>query len=223
MLRDLGPVRRTLAALITTIALLGSGCTSSEPDGATSSAAPADVDAPVWTLDIGAIGQPVITADTAVVISRARDDELDIVGVDVANGEERWRYPYSPGYIPAGYELAPVVATGGRGRELVVFQSPEREPEAFAPMLAVDPATGDVVHRTDRVLAHEPLGSCADGRDVCTTLLRSSGDPDRRWRWDLSTGSLTRRGDGDTGGRPRDRSARALLHRCASRRADRAT
>ena len=71
---------------------------------------------PSWTTKIPAVGQPVMAGQVAVVIAKARKDELDIVGLSASTGKEIWRHPYSPGDVATGYGLHPSWSSHPKGR-----------------------------------------------------------------------------------------------------------
>jgi hypothetical protein len=155
--------------------------------------APDDRQVPVrpdWTRPLPLLTQPVVAGSTAVVLVRARGDEIDVVGVGVGDGEVRWRHPFSPARVAEGYELGVDLVADADGVERVVFQRPGTG-EALAweaPVVAVDPASGRVVRRTPPLTLTQPVEGCEDGQDACLVVegLSAYGD----LRFDLSTGEL---------------------------------
>lgn len=162
-------------ALALVLLLTLAGCTGARTPDAPEPGAPtsseSELVSPAWSTRLEVIGQPVVTGRTAVVLARARRDELDIVGVDVRTGRISWRRAYSPGGIPTGYDLEPTVVEAGRA-EYVVFQSPSRDrlraASWVAPVLSVEPASGRVVSRSTPVAVLEPWRSCVGSVGVCS-------------------------------------------------------
>lgn len=125
----------------------------------------------VWRTELEPIGQPVVSGSTALVIVRARGDELDMLGVSVRDGRVRWRHPYSPGATSSGYLLEPEVIKADRGAEFVVFQEAARglgpASSTVGSTVQVFPRTGDVINRTPPMELYSPWSTCPDGRDAC--------------------------------------------------------
>jgi hypothetical protein len=92
----------TPTLLLTAPLLLGlvAGCSSVEPsvvsrDTSTPTSDPAPpAFAPRWKAEVRVVKGPVISQDLAVVVERLRGGGLDLLGLDLQTGEERWRVPY---------------------------------------------------------------------------------------------------------------------------------
>ena len=169
--------------MVPVVALLMSGCSitflpevtvSQPPEEVT----PADVLTgepvePVWELPGVAVGQPTVVDGVVVVVMAARDDELDIIGIDAKYGDELWRFPYSPG--SHGHErLQPLFTPSRDGKGHVVFQRAEtgldKKSGFRLPLVVVDPVSGDVVAESDPVAFDGVLRTCPDGHDACVRL-----------------------------------------------------
>ncbi|WP_250446986.1 PQQ-like beta-propeller repeat protein, partial [Actinotalea sp. C106] len=152
---------------------------------------------PTWSLDLNVIGQPSVTGGVAVVLTRARDREVDMVGVDVATGEQLWSHPWSPGSVPAGFPFTPATSEDSTGTPVALATVPTQDPSAETtsdlprPIVALDARTGEELHRADATLTSTPVGACDDGTDLCFT---PSGAPSLRV--DLTDGSARTEEDG---------------------------
>lgn len=168
---------------------------------ATSSAAPPDPDQQIaedWWLEMELIGQPAVAAGTAVVLESVRGKELDIVGVEVTTGEEAWRLPWGPGAAWFGDQerLTPTIAHDADGAAYAVFARPKRqlneESSAFAPIVVVELATGEVVGRTGPVRLEQMLVECSGGFDACAMATRRGEDESAPLRIGLPDAAVTR-------------------------------
>jgi hypothetical protein len=174
---------------------------SATPEGPKRDTTPATV---AWTVDLDVIGQPEVTGTTAVVIARASGKRLEIVGVDTTTGQKRWSHPFSPGGAVPGILLEPAVSKTAAGEDRVVFYLAPDEPagddsDFVTPIVSVDPATGDIEHRTDKLRGTEPVSSCDDGTDVCVRGVVGGRGTYVNLRLDLDTGKLSRAKDGAPG------------------------
>lgn len=178
----------TLLALAVPLTLVGcSGGDPSEPSpsspgaGETSSSGspgesvvrddrPVD---PTWEVELDVLGQPVVEDGVALVLAKAPGRAVQVVAVDAATGERLWSRPWSPGGVPTGYSLEPVVARSKTERAVTVFSVPPRDLSATSPdmwrlpLAVVDLRTGKEVARTDSVELLTPPSSCDDEVDVC--------------------------------------------------------
>jgi len=151
--------------------------------------------APAWEVKLDAASQPVVTDGVAVLAVKVRKDELDLVGIEVATGDEVWRTPYSPGPggVPRGVTARPVLVPSANGPERVVFQRPPEKVDEKSgwelQLVSVDPASGGVVSESgERVRLLRAIEVCPDGHDAC-----SIGDFDgeeRRFRYEIETGRI---------------------------------
>lgn len=125
-----------------------------------------------------------------MAVVRARGDELDVVALDVEDGDVRWRQPFRGMPDHRSTWMGELVHRADSGEEYVVFQpagtGARLSDEAPAPYVAVDPVSGRVVARTKPVRAGYPARSCRDDRDVCLTLGADNhfGRPITRWDLD---------------------------------------
>ncbi|MET0820191.1 MAG: PQQ-binding-like beta-propeller repeat protein [Aeromicrobium sp.] len=172
--------------------------TSATPQGPQRDTRPATV---AWTTDLDVIGQPLVTGTTAVVIARASGKRLEIVGVDTTTGLKRWSHPYSPGGGAPGILVEPVVSSTASGEARVVFYLAPDKPKGddtdfVTPVVSVDPVTGDIERRTDKLLGVEPVGSCDDGTDVCVRGAVGGRGAYGNLRVDLGAGKVATTRDG---------------------------
>ncbi|AWB92581.1 hypothetical protein [Aeromicrobium chenweiae] len=151
---------------------------------------------PAWTVERKMLGQPKVVGRTAVAIVKARQHELDLIGVDTATGTVRWKHPYSPGAQAPGYALSPVIAKDEDGTESVVLLEPPRPLSLdnpghwLTPIVVLDPATGKERSRTRNVYAATPLDECGDEVDACLRASYGAGRGYQSLRVDLGTGRL---------------------------------
>lgn len=145
-----------------------------------------------WTYRARAHANPLVAGDTLVVVVEARTDELDVVGLDRATGEERWRSPFLTTGKAAGLFLGDLVYESAGGEPYVVFQLAPRGDALAAgrpqPYVALDPATGREVARTRPLRTSYGPVVCDDGRDVCLRVGGESVFSETRWvlgRWRL--------------------------------------
>jgi outer membrane protein assembly factor BamB len=145
-----------------------SGCSPAQESAPAHPSFGGEVAEATWRVPMRALAQPVVVDGVAVVVVQARQDELDIVALDAATGEEKWRYPYSPG---AGLADVPVVVNDGEGGKVVVFQRPPQDlqmnPGMKLPLAAVDLTTGELVSQSEPHTIDTRLVECADGYDAC--------------------------------------------------------
>jgi hypothetical protein len=143
-----------------------------------------------WQRRVRPILQPTVVRDVVVTVVRTHGDRLEIVGLDLVDGRQRWRFDYyTPDETRSPYSWPPVFASTS-GRQYAVFQTAARgapyRPGERRPYLAVDPATGRVVARTRPMVgAWAPVTSDgssepADSPDVCLQVGRGT-----KLRWDL--------------------------------------
>ncbi|MRK01497.1 PQQ-binding-like beta-propeller repeat protein [Aeromicrobium sp. S22] len=157
---------------------------------------------PAWTVKQKMLGQPEVVGRTAVAIVKARQNELDLIGVDTATGTVTWKHPYSPGAQAPGYALSPVISQDKNGTASVVLLEPPRPLSLdnpgywLTPIVALDPATGKERFRTRNVLAAVPLEECDDEVDACLRASYGSGTDYQNLRLDLETGRLAVDRDG---------------------------
>ena len=156
-----------LGGLLVALLVSLSGCS---PETASSPAEPPTPVAKVlWTRALRPIGQPALAGGVAVTLVKAGKRSLDVVGVDVGTGKLLWRHPAYPGDAPTGMSIRPAVGTAHNGKQYVVVQSrPRPGLDSWAPLQALDPTTGKVVHTTpSSEHLTSPLGSCSNGKDIC--------------------------------------------------------
>lgn len=101
--------------------------------------------------------------------------------------------------------MKPPIAVAEDGTESVVFQRPEDAVTAksswWIPLVAVDPATGDIRVETDPVVIYEPVGDCTDETDAC--VLATVDESRQTIRLDLDSLELV---EDDSGIQPDARS-----------------
>ncbi|GAA1863404.1 hypothetical protein [Myceligenerans crystallogenes] len=198
-------MRRALA-LVPVVALLMAGCswslvpevTVSEPPEE-EQVAPAEILTgepvePVWRLEGKPVGQPVAVDGVVVAIVVARQDEMDVVGIDAKYGDELWRFPYSPGRFGTG-EVHPLVTASREEKQYVVFQRAGQDlgkGSGFTlPLVAVDPVSGEKVAESRPLELPAPLRTCPDGIDACVPIEHERDEnglelPSKYLRLDLS-------------------------------------
>lgn len=199
-----GKVGRWAVGVAVALSLTLAGCTDEE-----SPAPPADplqrddtTAEAAWTADLDVIGQPSVRDGVAVVLARAREDELDVVAVDAATGEQLWDRPWSPGGVPTGFGMSPTVTAGSDDEPVVVLSEPpgdlstESAQRFEERVVAVDLRTGEERSSTDPMTLSTPVAACSDGADACLDVFGA----DSGRRMDVRTGEL---GD-DTDGPPAD-------------------
>ena len=191
---------RVLGTLLLIVVLSACSGASDPPVGAepadeTASTAEAEAEPPVvetlptgatraWSVKLRAFSNPVAAGNTLVVVVTAREDELDIVGLDRATGKQRWRSPFLTTGNRDGVWLGDLVHESADGEQFVVFQRPPDgaapTPGAAAPYVALDPATGEEVARTRPVRTSYGPVRCDDDHDICLRLDTARGG-DTRW------------------------------------------
>ena len=195
---------RTIACSALTLALVGcsggdpssSPAPSSSPSGETSTTDTVvredTVVEPAWTTKLDVIGQPEVEDGVALVLAKAPERAIQVVALDAATGERLWSRPWSPGGVPTGYGLEPVVARSQTDRAVTVLSVPPRDLSATSPemwrlpLAVVDLRTGEEVARSEPVELLTPPSSCDDEVDVCfDTYSRDGGQ-----RLDLDTGRV---------------------------------
>lgn len=144
----------------------------------------------VWSVDARAVRTPEVVGETLVAPVVARGDELDVVGLDLASGEELWRHPLHPSAM-GGTSVGDLAYEAGDGTHWVVFQlarTGEEVRDEPRPYVAVDPADGRIVRRSAELHPVRDSYPCDDELDMCTMVRR--GDDYVDVRWDLASGKL---------------------------------
>jgi outer membrane protein assembly factor BamB len=202
---------KTLGTLALVTALLCAGCSGdaeeddpSEADPSGPRAAqPAEAPRPLsieeipagepklrWRLAMRSFGQPVVVDGTMLVVVAARGDELDIRGLDVATGTQKWSRPFSPGNETQSPFIAAQSFATDTGAAYAVFQDPGQGVGPASsyrmPFLAVEVATGEIRARTRPLVASWPAVPCDDDLDVCLADADAE-DPYAKIRWDLTS------------------------------------
>ena len=77
----------------------------------------------MWSVRLRAFGNPVPVGETLVVVAEARQDELDIVGLDRATGKVRWRWPFLATSNIDGLFLGDLVYESADGEPYVASSS----------------------------------------------------------------------------------------------------
>jgi hypothetical protein len=132
--------------------------------------------------DLEPIGQFMTVANVAVgYVSKAR--ELRLVAIDPASGKLLWQQPASLGAINPGIP-ANVAAVGDR----IAYLRPDPKGRLFARLVVADPATGDEVAISPRLLFRSPPGPCTDGPDVCALSQEDYRGGPRPHRLRMDTG-----------------------------------
>ncbi|OII09273.1 hypothetical protein BIU97_12075 [Curtobacterium sp. MCBA15_009] len=156
--------------LLSSIAL--AGCSATAEPKKVDLAAPFSADAavtPEWSLDITPVSSPAFVAGTALVYDGT--DELRMVAVDTATGEERWSRRSSTGaVVPKWTGFSVVTTEGAGGKDLVAYLTPA-ELDASIDYYQHTLVVADV--QTGEVIWHAPkdwvagVWNCGLNRDVC--------------------------------------------------------
>lgn len=198
-------------AVVSTVLLAAlAGCSGDDPSGTEPSSDPGSQDQtagteteapvvrddavaePAWTVELDVLGQPQVEDGVAVVLTRTPARGIEVVAVDAQTGERLWSRPWSPGDIPTGYGLEPLVARSAADRPVVVFSVPPRDLSAAAddawirPVAVVDLRSGEELARTAPLDLLTPLSRCADDVDVCFVERDGAGGQ----RLDLERGQV---------------------------------
>lgn len=211
---------RRVVALVPVVALALGGCSvllpevqisepppPPEPPAEVLTGEPID---PVWELEGRMIGQPTVIDGVVVAAVSAREDELDVVGIDAKHGDELWRFPYSPGKY-GNERLRPLVTMmRGDEKQYVVFQEPPEGLDAGSgfrfPLKAVDPVSGEVVAETGPTALSGLLRACPDGYNACVPIEWEPSEenkvrvPSRFLKFDIDQNEVTE--SGSSGGVP---------------------
>lgn len=193
-----------MLVLLPVVALVFAGCwrgesdSAAEPESNPETTQPAMFGGsevtPAWRFDTSPIAQPVVVDDVAVMIVLERAHELDIVGVDTASGEELWRHPYSPGYVPTGYGIGPSIIRGKDDTKFAVFQKPgtglSKDDAWRYPLVTVDVTTGKIVSQSRALLVTTPVENCDDGHDACMNVYDDASEIPRHVRFTVADGSI---------------------------------
>lgn len=140
--------------------------------------------------DLPIVAGPTAVNDDVLVVLTATGAELDLVAVDAATGEQLWSQPASPGATPPGVAVFPRVATDDAGTEYPMYYRPGPDGDLKAQIVVANARTGTDVAVSEVVRAVDPLQSCGDETDVCTTLALTSSTR-RIVRLDIETGRLS--------------------------------
>lgn len=143
----------------------------------------------VWSLDAPVIGQPVAAGDVALVYV-AQAQELALVGVDAATGEQLWSQPASPGAVITGIAVAPKVVESADGKPLAAYFRPDPTGNLFARLVLADPRTGQDVVASQPMLFSSTPDECPDDQDVCARARPGDQEPAATFRLRLADGSL---------------------------------
>jgi hypothetical protein len=178
------------------LAVLAAGCTGDSSDDAEPPPGPEPA-VEAWSLDLSSmVGPPVLAGDGVAVVQTVEDEDLDLVAVDTATGEELWRRTTTPGTEAPATPVRPRLIPQGGDDPVLVYARFGGEGEAGSASVTIvrpDLRTGEdewVTEPLDVTSGPEP---CADGSrgTLCVTTTDDSATY-HRIVVDVGTGAAER-------------------------------
>jgi hypothetical protein len=179
------------------VALLVSGCAAGGERAGTrgvalDAASRASGYAPVWVnSDLRPLGQPIAIGSVVVGIVIDDRDQLFVVAIDPATGNERWRQQTAPSVIAREVELRAVPISGAA----VAYLRPKsqafgaRATGGYAELVIADARTGqDLAESPPAVFGSLPY-PCGNARDACSVSRAVHQSSAHHHRLEVATGA----------------------------------